>query len=82
MKINELIQDFVIQTSTEEKTMLNKLKEIKDIENFMEREQEVIRNPINKSLVRPQNVTIKQWWLLMDPQKTIQKIKKVHRQAG
>ena len=32
--------------------MLNKLKEIKDIENFMEREQEVIRNLINKSLVR------------------------------
>ena len=52
MKINELIQDFVIQTSNEEKTMLNKLKEIKDIENFMEREREVIRNLINKSLVR------------------------------
>ena len=52
MKINELIQDFVIQTSNEEKTMLNKLKEIKDIENFMDREQEVIRNLINKSLVR------------------------------
>ena len=32
--------------------MLNKLKEIKDIENIMEREQEVIRNLINKSLVR------------------------------
>ena len=52
MKINELIQDFVIQTSNEEKAMLNKLKEIKNIENFMEREQEVIRNLINKSLVR------------------------------
>jgi DNA-binding MltR family transcriptional regulator len=52
MKINELIQDFVIQTSNEEKAMLNKLKEMKDIENFMEREQEVIRNLINKSLVR------------------------------
>ena len=51
MKINELIQDFVIQTSNEEKTMLNKLKEIKDIENFMEREQEVIRNLINQSFV-------------------------------
>ena len=32
MKINELIQDFVIQTSNEEKAMLNKLKEIKNIE--------------------------------------------------
>jgi len=52
MKINELIQDFVIQTSNEEKAMLNKLKEMKDIEHFMEREQEVIRNLINKSLVR------------------------------
>ena len=52
MKINELIQDFVIQTSNEEKAMLNKLKEINNIENFMEREREVIRNLINKSLVR------------------------------
>jgi DNA-binding MltR family transcriptional regulator len=52
MKINELIQDFVIQTSNEEKAMLNKLKEMKNIDNFMEREQEVIRNLINKSLVR------------------------------
>lgn len=52
MKINELIQDFVIQTSNEEKAMLNKLKEMKDIDNFLEREQEVIRNLINKSLVR------------------------------
>jgi len=52
MKINELIQDFLIQTSNEEKAMLNKLKEMKDIEHFMEREQEVIRNLINKSLVR------------------------------
>ena len=52
MKINELIQDFLIQTSNEEKAMLNKLKEMKDIDNFLEREQEVIRNLINKSLVR------------------------------
>ena len=36
----------------EEKAMLNKLKEMKDIDNFLEREQEVIRNLINKSLVR------------------------------
>ncbi len=52
MKINELIQDFLIQTSNEEKAMLNKLKEMKDIDIFLEREQEVIRNLINKSLVR------------------------------
>jgi len=52
MKINELIQDFLIQTSNEEKAMLNKIKEMKDIDNFLEREQEVIRNLINKSLVR------------------------------
>ena len=37
MKINELIQDFLIQTSNEEKAMLNKLKEMKDIDNFLER---------------------------------------------
>ena len=82
MKINELIQDFVIQTSNEEKTMLNKLKEIKDIENFMEREQEVIRNLINKSLVRRIERDNTTMVVANGSTKTIKKIKKVHRQAG
>jgi len=52
MKINELIQDFVIHTSNEEKTVLGKLKEMKRLDDFLQREQEVIRNLINKSLVK------------------------------
>ena len=52
MKINELVQDFVIQTSNEEQHILDKLKEMTNMDNFLEREQEVIRNFINKSLVR------------------------------
>jgi len=52
MKINELVQDFVIQTSNEEQHILLKLKEMTNMDNFLEREQEVIRNLINKSLVR------------------------------
>jgi hypothetical protein len=52
MKINELVTEFVIQTSNEEQQMLDKLKEITNMDNFLEREQEVIRNLINKSLVR------------------------------
>ena len=52
MKINELVQDFVIQTSNEEQHILDKLKEMTNMDNFLEREQEVIQNLINKSLVR------------------------------
>lgn len=52
MKINELVQDFVIQTSNEEKEMLDKLKHTKRLDDFLERDQEVIRNLVNKSLVK------------------------------
>jgi len=52
MKINELVQDFVIQTSNEEKEILKKLENITRLDNFLERDQEVIRNLINKSLVK------------------------------
>ena len=52
MKINELIQDFTIQASNEEKALLSKLKEVKRLDHFVERDQEVIQNLIRKSLVR------------------------------
>lgn len=52
MKISELIQDFVIQTSNEEQSVLEKLKSTKRLDSFLERDQEVIRNLIHKSLVR------------------------------
>ena len=46
MKINELIQDFTIQASNEEKAILSKLKEVKRLDHFVERDQEVIHNLI------------------------------------
>ena len=52
MRINELIQEFTIQTSNEEKEVLGKLKSAKNLDTFMERDQEVINQLIRKSLVR------------------------------
>ena len=52
MRINELIQGFTIQTSNEEKDMLSKLQSVKNLDTFMERDQEVINQLIRKSLVR------------------------------
>ena len=52
MRINELIQEFTIQTSNEEKDMLSKLQSVKNLDTFMERDQEVVNQLIRKSLVR------------------------------
>ena len=52
MRINELIQEFTIQTSNEEKEVLGKLKSAKNLDTFMERDQEVINQLVRKSLVR------------------------------
>ena len=52
MRINELIQEFTIQTSNEEKDILGKLKSAINLDTFMERDQEVINQLIRKSLVR------------------------------
>jgi|TARA_X000000368_G_C23018454_1_gene706886 DNA-binding MltR family transcriptional regulator len=52
MRINELITEFTIQTSNEEKDILGKLKSAKNLDTFMERDQEVINQLIRKSLVR------------------------------
>ena len=51
MRINELIQEFTIQTSNEEKDMLSKLQSIKNLDTFMERDQEVI-NAANKAKIK------------------------------
>ena len=51
MRINELIQEFTIQTSNEEKDMLSKLQSVKNLDTFMERDQEVINQLVRKSLV-------------------------------
>ena len=51
MRINELIQEFTIQTSNEEKDMLSKLQSVKNLDTFMERDQEVI-NVANKAKIK------------------------------
>lgn len=51
MKLNELIQDFTIYTTNEEKQVLSKIDDIMSIDTFTEREQTIIENLIRKSLV-------------------------------
>ena len=51
MKLNELLQDFVIFQTNEESEVLERLEGIKAIETFSEREQAIIGNLIRKSLV-------------------------------
>ena len=52
MRINELVTEFTIQTSNEEKEVLGKLKSAKNLDTFMERDKEVINQLVRKSLVR------------------------------
>jgi len=51
MKLNELIEDFIIYTTNEEKAVLSKLDDIVSLDTFPEREQAIIENLIRKSLV-------------------------------
>lgn len=51
MKLNELIQDFTIYTTNEEKQVLSKIDDLMSIDTFTEREQSIIENLIRKSLV-------------------------------
>lgn len=51
MKINELISNFTVFTTNEEKTVLDKLNTPCYYESFTEREQNVIGNLIRKDLV-------------------------------
>jgi hypothetical protein len=51
MKLNELLQDFVIFQTNEESEVLERLEGIKAIETFRQREQAIIENLIRKSLV-------------------------------
>jgi hypothetical protein len=51
MKLNELIQDFTIYTTNEEKQVLSKIDDLMSIDTFTEREQTIIENLIRKSLV-------------------------------
>jgi hypothetical protein len=51
MKLNELLKDFDIHTSNEERSLLDKIKSPCYIETFTEREKFVIENLIRKSLL-------------------------------
>ena len=51
MRLNELIKDFSIATSNEEKEVLEKCKELKYLNSFTEREKFIIENLIRKHLI-------------------------------
>jgi len=51
MKLNELIENFTIYTTNEEKEVLSKIDDMMSIDTFTEREQTIIENLIRKSLV-------------------------------
>jgi hypothetical protein len=51
MKLNELIQDFTIYTTNEEKEVLSRIDDMMSLDTFTEREQAIIENLIRKSLV-------------------------------
>lgn len=51
MKINDLIQNFEIFLTNEEKDILPKLQQLRLREEFTEREQYVIENMVKKSVV-------------------------------
>lgn len=51
MKFNELIKDFSIHISNEEKTLLDRISKPCYVETFSTREQYVIENLIRKSLL-------------------------------
>jgi hypothetical protein len=51
MKINELIKEFEVYTSNEEKRVLEQLTYVRPLSSFSERDQFTIESLIRKSLV-------------------------------
>jgi len=51
MKINELISNFTIQVTNEERTLLRKIQGPSQLAMFNERERFVIENLVRKNLV-------------------------------
>jgi len=51
MKINELIKEFEVYTSNEEKRVLEQLTHVRQLSSFNERDQFTIESLIRKSLV-------------------------------
>jgi len=51
MKIQDVLENFVIHVSNEEKTLLDKLNGHRALDEFSEREKFILENLIRKSLV-------------------------------
>lgn len=51
MKINELIQEFNVHTSNEEKDVLCKLSSVRPLSSYSERDRFIIEGLIRKALV-------------------------------
>jgi len=51
MKLNELVRGIDTWTNTEERNLLDRIKELSVLESFEEHEQHVIEGLIRKSLV-------------------------------
>jgi hypothetical protein len=51
MKINELIKEFEVYTSNDEKRVLDQLTHVRPLSSFSERDQFTIESLIRKSLV-------------------------------
>lgn len=51
MKINELINDFEIHTSNEEREVLKKMSSVRPLSSYSERDRFIIEALIRKSLV-------------------------------
>jgi len=51
MKINDLLGEFTIATTNEEKAVINKLDRPMPLSTFTERDQFILENLIRKSLV-------------------------------
>jgi len=51
MKINELIEEFTIQCTNEERAVLKKCNQVRSLDSYSERDRFVIEALIRKSLV-------------------------------
>ena len=51
MKINELIHEFIIHQTNEEKKLLQKMDTVRPFNSYSERERFIIENLIRKALV-------------------------------
>lgn len=51
MKLNELIQDFTIYASNEEKSVLERMDDVVPLQHFNDRDRVIIEGLVRKSLV-------------------------------